>query len=155
MKKVITICITLFLILTLAPAAFADVDLSGMSFDELVALKDQVQRAMWDSADWQEVTVPQGVWQVGADIPAGKWTIVCGGKNYTDIEIADSLKDNGTKAAFPPKASAVIYNTSSIVYDEGDLKEWTVDLHDGEYVVISDADAVFTPYAGKPSLGFK
>lgn len=155
MKRTLCIILAFVLFITLAPAAFAEWDLSGMSFDELVALKDQVQRAIWDSADWQEVTVPQGVWQVGADIPAGKWTIVCGGKNYTDIEIADSLKDNGTKAAFPPKASAMIYNTSSIVYDEGDLKEWTVDLHDGEYVVISSADAVFMPYSGKSSLGFK
>lgn len=155
MKRTLCIVLAFILVLALAPAAFAEWDLSGMSFEELVALKDQINLALWNSSDWQEVTVPQGVWQVGADIPAGKWTIVCGGKNYTDIEIADSLKDNETKAAFPPKASAMIYNTSSIVYDEGDLKEWTVDLHDGEYVVISSADAVFMPYSGKPSLGFK
>lgn len=155
MKRTLCIILAFVLLITLAPAAFAEWDLSGLSFDDLVALKDQVQRAMWDSADWQEVTVPQGVWQVGPDIPAGKWTIVCGGKNYTSIDVADSLRDNGTKATFPPKASANIFNPESSLYDNGDLKEWTVDLHDGEYVVISDADAVFTPYAGKPSLGFK
>ena len=155
MKRTLCIILALVLVLALAPAAFADVDLSGMTFDELVALKDQVQRAMWDSADWQEVSVPQGVWQVGPDIPAGKWTIVCGGKNYTSVDVADSLRDNGTKATFPPKASASIFNPDSSLYDNGDLKEWTVELHDGEYVVISSADAVFTPYAGKPSLGFK
>ena len=155
MKRILSFALACVLVLSLAPAAFADVDLTGMTFDELVALKDQINLALWNSADWQEVTVPQGVWQVGADIPAGKWTIVCGGKNWTTIEVADSLRDNGTKATFPPKASASIFNPNSSLYDNGDLKEWTVDLHDGEYVVISDADAVFTPYAGKPSLGFK
>ena len=72
MKRTLCIILAFVLVLTLAPAAFADVDLSGMSFDELVALKDQINLALWNSADWQEVTVPQGVWQVGADIPAGK-----------------------------------------------------------------------------------
>ena len=155
MKRTLCSILAFVLVLTLAPAAFAEWDLSGMSFDELVALRDQAQRAMWDSADWQEITVPQGAWQVGPDIPAGKWTIVCGGKNYTSVDVADSLRDNGTKATFPPKASASIFNPDSSLYDNGDLKEWTVELHDGEYVVISSADAVFTPYAGKPSLGFK
>ena len=155
MKKLVSVLCILALVFTLAPAAFAEWDLSGLTFDDLVALRDQAQRAMWDSADWQEVTVPQGAWQVGPDIPAGKWTIVCGGKNYTSVDVADSLRDNGTKATFPPKASASIFNPDSSLYDNGDLKEWTVELHDGEYVVISSADAVFTPYAGKPSLGFK
>lgn len=155
MKRTLCIILALVLVLTLAPAAFADVDLSGMSFDELVALKDQINLALWNSADWQEVTVPQGVWEVGADIPAGTWTIVCGGKHYTSVDVADSLRENGTKATFPPKASANICNPDSLLFDDGDLTEWTVELHAGEYVVISCADAVFMPYSGKPSLGFK
>ena len=49
MKKLITFCMTLALVLALAPAAFADVDLSGMTFDELVALRDQIDLAIWSS----------------------------------------------------------------------------------------------------------
>ena len=83
MKKLIAI---LLAVLTLGSASAlaqvsgtnqssAAIDLSGMSYDELVALKDQINLAMWESEDWQEVTVPQGVYEVGVDIPAGHWTI--------------------------------------------------------------------------------
>lgn len=154
MKKVITICITFLLILTLAPAAFADVDLSGMSFEELVALKDQINLAIWNSADWQEVEVPQGVWEVGADIPAGKWTIkaIPGGNTY--IKVGTELEDGGTDVH--TKFTVDIYDPGHRGYKEGQkLSEGTIDLEVGQYVCIDYANAIFTPYAGKPSLGFK
>lgn len=155
MKKLISCLCVFALVLALVPAAFAEWDLSGLSFDELVALKDQVQRAIWDSAEWQEVTVPQGIYQVGADIPAGKWTILCKSNSVGEIEVADSLRENGTKVTFPPKASKAIYNPESKMYSDGDAIEWTVELFDGEYVAISMSSLVFTPYSGAPSLGFK
>ncbi len=37
-----------------------DIDLSHMSFEDLVTLKDQINLAIWNSKEWQEVTVPQG-----------------------------------------------------------------------------------------------
>ena len=155
MKRTLCIVLAFVLILALAPAAFAEWDLSGLTFDDLVALKDQVQRAIWDSADWQEVTVPQGIYKVGADIPAGKWTILCKSNSMGEIEVADSLRENGTKVTFPPKASKVIYNPESKMYSDGDAIEWTVELFDGEYVAVSMSSLVFTPYSGAPSLGFK
>lgn len=154
MRKVITICITLALVLSLAPAAFADVDLSGMTFDELVALKDQINLALWNSADWQEVTVPQGVWQVGADIPAGKWTIKPVPWGHSYIRIGNELKDAGTDVK--GIASETINDPDYEYYDAvKDKTEWTVDLSSGQYIVINYGDVIFTPYAGKPSLGFK
>ena len=36
-----------------------------------------------------------------------------------------------------------------------DLTEVSWDLKDGHYIVVDDGIAVFTPYSGKPSLGFK
>lgn len=154
MKKVITICITLFLILTLVPAAFADVDLSGMSFDELVALKDQINLALWNSAEWQEVEVPQGVWDVGADIPAGKWTIKALPGANTSIRIGNELKDGGTSVNM--KISQTIKDAAYSYYNPAsDVTTWSVTLEAGQYLEVSSGPAVFTPYAGKPSLGFK
>ena len=154
MKKVMTICMTLALVLALAPAAFADVDLSGMSFDELVALKDQINLAIWNSAEWQEVEVPQVVWEVGADIPAGKWTInaIPGGNVY--VKVGNELKDGGTDVK--TKYTLDIYAPDHRRYTEGEsLTEGTAELEVGQYVCIDYANAIFTPYAGKPSLGFK
>lgn len=155
MKKVMTICIALALVLALAPAAFADVDLSGMTFDELVALRDQINLAIWNSQEWQEVEVPQGVWQVGADIPAGKWTIKAASGYYANVYVGSKLNDTGTGLDFPYKAGEMVYNPGYHLYKDGDLTEWTVDLSAGDYVSIDSTPAVFTPYAGKPSLGFK
>jgi len=155
MKRILSLALACVLVFVLAPAAFADVDLSGMSFDELVALKDQINLAIWNSAEWQEVTVPQGVYQVGRQIPPGKWTVLCKSNSMGEIEVADSLKENGAGVTFPPKAGKIIYNPDSRMYSEGDATEWTVELFDGEYVAVSMSSLVFTPYSGAPELGFK
>lgn len=156
MKKVITICIALALVLSLAPAVFADVDLSGMSFDELVALKDQINRAIWNSQEWQEVTVPQGVWEVGADIPAGKWTIKAAPDSfYTSIKVGQNLSETGTNLNYPYKATEMVYWPGHPLFEKKDVTEWTVTLSEGDFVLIDDSPAIFIAYAGKPSLGFK
>lgn len=155
MKKVMTIFITLVLILALAPAAFADVDLSGMTFDELVALRDQIDLAIWNSQEWQEVTVPQGLYKVGADIPAGKWTIRAPSGEANTVKIGSELDDNGTDVNFRGDLRMIV-GENYTGYALGSACDfWTVDLRDGQYVCITNGPAVFTPYAGKPSLGFK
>ena len=153
MKKVITILITVALVFALTPAAFAEWDLSGLSFDELVALKDQINRALWDSDQWQEVEVPQGVWEVGADIPAGKWTLLPTPFNDTYIKVGTEVTDGGTdvKAKFYQR----IKDRDSRDFDASDVASWTVTLEDGQFVKVDSGPCIFTPYAGKPSLGFK
>ncbi len=157
MKKVLSFLIAFCLAVSFVPAAFAEWDLSGMSFDELVALKDQINLAIWNSAEWQEVTVPQGVWQVGADIPAGKWTIKPLQGASTSVETGTSVSEDGTSIPFGSMISIkTIVSTAHKRFDASKhVSEWSVDLHDGEYVKIDDGPAIFTPYVGKPSLGFK
>lgn len=155
MKKIFVFVFAAALILAIAPAAFAEWDLSGMSFDELVALKDQINLAIWNSAEWQEVTVPQGLWKVGEDIPAGTWTIHCNDGYFTSIQVGTNLKPNGDGLEYPFGAAAMVYNPGYYLTNAGDRQGWSVVLHDGDYVVVDTAPAIFTPYAGKPSLGFK
>ena len=38
---------------------------------------------------------------------------------------------------------------------DGSITEYSFSVQDGDYIIIDDAPAVFTPYQGKPSLGFK
>ena len=141
------------------------IDLSGLSYDELVALKDRINLAIWNSENWQEVTVPQGVWKVGEDIPAGTWTVRCadiGRDGYMmsecDLSWGARLREDGTQIDWRwQNDSVIIYNPNSKYYMEGYLTEYTFTVKDGDYIVINGAynKAVFTPYAGKPSLGFK
>lgn len=154
MKKFV---IALLFLLSLPCIALADVDLSSMSYDELVALKDQINLAMWQSAEWQEVTVPQGVWQVGVDIPAGHWTIKAYDGANTVIKYGSRLDSTGRDIGF---GDADIYESVKSplrsTFSKGDdLEQIDIDAKDGYYFVISNGDAVFMPYTGKPSLGFK
>ena len=74
MKKLITVILLLALVLPVV--SLADLpDISNLTYDELVQLKDQINLAMWNCEEWQEVTVPAGVWVVGEDIPVAHWSI--------------------------------------------------------------------------------
>lgn len=158
MKKFLcSLCVLAFF---LPPVAIADnvIDLSGMSYKELVSLKDQINLAIWNSQEWQEVTVPMGVWIVGEDIPAGHWTIKTDA-SYATILICDALNDSG-KGGDVWKSD--IYEFESIASPNGlffdpvsDRTEIDFKLKKGMYVIIDGGNVIFSPYAGKPSLGFK
>ena len=154
MKRIIAFVIAMLVALTLVPTCYADLDLSGLSYDELVALKDKINLAIWDSEEWQEVEVPQGVWAVGEDIPAGKWTIKAlpGGDTY--IKIGLEVKDGGNDVN--SRTTQRIKDEGHSYYDsKSDITSWTYDFTEGQYVKVDNGPAVFTPYSGKPTLGFK
>lgn len=139
-------------------AIAATVDLSGMSYDELLALKDQINLAMWASEDWQEVTAPQGTYKVGEDIPAGHWTIRPGEGLYTYVKWGDALDESGKDLGFDGKlfVSEIITSEKNSHFEKGkDKTECDFDVKDGQYIIVESGDAVFTPYTGKPGLGFK
>lgn len=154
MKKVITICITLALIFALAVPALADVDLSGLSFEELVALKSQIDLELFSRDEWQSVEVPQGLYLVGQDIPAGKWTVKAIPTNWTEVSVGRTLADGGMELTFPYKASEYLYGPNGSMYKEGVRTELTIEITDGDYVQIDMGSAIFEPFHGT-SLGFK
>lgn len=153
MKRLFVLFLSLFLIV--GSAAADPVDLSGMSFDDLVALRDQLNLAIWNCQEWQEVTVPAGVWKIGEDIPAGHWTIRPLPGNIVYIYYCDILDEYGKK---PGKGwsgwDGNLDDYKSTTFTTVDPDEVDLVLTDGMYI-INSYYAVFTPYAGKPDLGFK
>lgn len=140
--------------------------LSAYSYEDLVSLKEQINLAMWKSKEWQEVTVPQGTWKVGEDIPAGTWVVKCadmGRTNYLlrycDMQWGESLNESGRYVNWHGRydTNINIYNPNHQDYEEGQMTEYILTVQDGDYIIISGMynQAVFTPYTGKPSLGFK
>ena len=134
--------------------ALAEVDLSGMSFEELIALREQVNQAIWRCDEWQEVTVPMGIWEVGVDIPEGHWTISAaegtfariywGTDNHGGVEVSTDL------------AWERVCSPSYKDYDEASDRvsvDW--ELKAGQFIEIHKGKAVFSPFTGKPDLGFK
>ena len=154
MKKIILL---LALALLLPVVAAAQVDLSGMSYAELVELRDQINLAVWESDEWQEVTVPQGVWVVGEDIPAGHWTIKAADGAYCYVKYGPTLDASSKDLDYSREnVSEIVTSPSTSFYDaNSDRTEIDVDAKSGFYFVIDSGSAIFTPYSGKPSLGFK
>lgn len=155
MKKLFVFVLLLSIVST---CALAEIDLSGMTYAELVALKDQINLAIWNSQEWQEVEVPQGVWLVGEDIPAGHWSISSVAK-YASITIGTQLDETGKDiAAFASdfyEYEKVTNPTYKYYEKDSDLTSIDFDLKNGTYVLIEKGTVLFTPYSGKPSLGFK
>ena len=158
MKKLLPMILAALLCLSLA-SALADIDLSGMTYDELVSLKDKINLALWNSAEWQEVTVPQGVWKVGEDIPAGHWTIKATDGVMCEIYYCDAIDTTGRSPDFGNVNELIlkyIKSSSRKSFKENeDLTEIDINMSDGHYLIINDGNVIFTPYSGKPSLGFK
>ena len=158
MKKLISLLLAL--ILTFPAIAMADLpDISGLSYDELVQLKDQINLAMWNSQEWQEVTVPAGVWEVGKDIPEGHWTIKPAFEDaLINLVYTDRLDEYGKDVTYGWKGwHGAICNKK---HKDGTLRmpqypeDVDLEMKAGMYF-INKSPVAFTPYSGKTSLGFK
>ena len=156
MSRITHRLLVLFLsILLISPAAADPVDLSGMSFDDLVALRDQLNIAIWNSREWQEITVPAGIYQVGVDIPSDHWSsYVAKETNYIFITYFDPID----RAGLGPDYSGYVFqqqiaSADLISYGVSCAAFVDIDLQQNWYLKL-DGAAAFTPYAGKPDLGF-
>lgn len=158
MKKLIIVALVLALLLP--AAALSDLpDISGLSYDELVQLKEQINLAMWKSQEWQEVTVPAGVWEIGKDIPEGHWRITLAFEDQLGYLVyTDRLDEYGKDVTYGWKGwHGSICNKK---HKDGSLRmpeypeEADIDMKSGMYF-INKAPVIFTPYTGKPDLGFK
>ena len=155
MKKLLLLALVLCLFVPCVSAE--DIDLSGLSFEQLVALKEKINLAIWNSKEWQEVAVPIGLYVVGKDIPAGSWTIKAAAVGFTVVAFGDKLEPNGREIAY----SSYYYREEAWSGKESNYKpgkdplEFTITVKDGDYVQVDYASALFTPYAGQPDLGFK
>lgn len=158
MKKLLCILSALAIALSLAaPAAAENIDLTALSWEELLDLKEKITLEQMSRDEWQEVEVPQGVYVVGEDIPAGKWTVRCSYGNSVTISWGQYLDDDGHGIDYFRGINDAqnIKNVNGRLYQEGDATEYTFDAIDGYYVVINYSSATFTPFTGKPDLGFK
>ncbi len=156
MKKMLAIILILALALPVVSSADLP-DLSGLSFEELVQLRDQINLAMWNSQEWQEVTVPAGIYQIGVDIPAGHWTIKALPNMMPEYVIyasalSENRRDVDIMAGYYIMEAVCGVNSE---YNTGDYKtEVDIVMEDGFYLRL-DGTMIFTPYTGKPDLGFK
>ena len=154
MKRIILFFALVMLLPTLA---LADVDLTGMTFEELVALHEQVNLAIWNSEEWQAVRVPQGTWEIGVDIPEGHWTLRPEEGQFVYIKYGNQLDENGKEVSYKSSNyySESLFSKSSAIYKAGDMTMDDLEMKSGNYLYITSGNLIFSPYSGKPELGFK
>lgn len=140
MKKLLAV----LLVLCLLPWAVAEeIDLSGLSIDELRALQARIAEEIVSRPEWKEVTVPSGIYKIGADIPAGEYCIRCGksSKGYIFFEYGEKTNASHSDIEYPRQFC-------DYIYADGDGKEFefvNVLLIEGYYVKIEYGYAIFTP----------
>ena len=144
MKKII---LFLALAMLLPTFALADVDLTGMSYDELVSLSKQVGIAIMQSDEFDSVTVPKGIWEVGVDIPEGNW-IITPANQMCMIVYGKSIDESGNDMSQYDSG-----NSGSDLYNSND--SWRLTAKAGNYICVKIGPAVFTSDTGSTGLGFK
>lgn len=124
--------LSVILMLCLLPViALAEVDLSAMSVDQLIALNKAVVMELMSRKDFKEVAVPAGEYKVGEDIPAGAYTV-----KAKLLSVLTTHEKNGE------------YGDMYTLNSDKPIGKLT--LEEGESVQITGS-VIFTPYAG---LGF-
>lgn len=112
-----------------------DSDLSGLAYDELVALNQAVDREIMTRPEWKSVTVPGGVFYAGIDFPAGRYSVSAANADtyMFSFKVKKNEKDYGTTYWLGSS-----YETTSVVItvEEGGC----LDLHNGSVIL--------TRYAG-------
>lgn len=154
MKKLITML--LILALALPVLALADLpDLSGLTYDELVQLRDKINFAMWNSQEWQEVTVPAGTWKVGENIPAGHWSIKMSAHGITNVYYCEEVDELGQPVCWGAKyVHKEVASEDFHGFKQSYNNVIDFDVQEGWYLYF-DTEVIFFPYTGKPDLGFK
>lgn len=154
MKKII--CLILVGILIMSAAVAEEIDLSGLSLRELEALRNRCLLEMFSREDWQEVSVPQGVYQAGVHIPAGTWTVQCKNGYFTTVEWGEKLESNGQEIDVTKRSDyQTIYNPEHKRTEASDRISYTFTVRSGDYIIIDHAPAVFTPGAMALPFSFK
>lgn len=138
MKKIA--CLVLALLLAFGIVATAEstlnIDLSGLSFAELVQLRKEIDILIFGSEEYKEVSVPAGDYVIGEDIPAGVYSLDC--KSMAMFEVYS----NASKDFMSMVACHTVGGGETV---------GKIELIDGQTVSITVGSVIFKTYTG---LGF-
>ena len=133
MKKLLVLILSMVLLYS---SASADVDLSSMSTEELLALSKRISLALFEkNALVDGVKVPAGHYIVGEDIPAGVYRIEYHGRE-------DSF------ASFLASNEETWLGFTSLLGFSGASEIGKLELPEGTIVEVSAGDVYFYSYTG-------
>lgn len=144
MRRIMCVALSLVILLCCSAVCAEGIDLSNLSYEELAALEQQIIAEMISRPEYKEVTVPLGVYKVGEEIPAGKWTI-SGLKDSGIVYWGKGIDEYGVEIPYNQMIADFTH------WNEGDSIDW--DLVEGTYIAVTISPVKFSPYIPK-SLGF-
>lgn len=146
----------LLLVVVICSSTYAaptvDVDLTSLSFDELLAFRDQIMDEIIARDEWDNVLIPAGAYEIGVDIPKGTWTITA--EPYSDpyVNIGNGINDTLTDFADGCIEWAHLTGVYNSHYDSSDRESVTWNFSEGQYF-ISDGPTIWTK-AVRPAFSF-
>ena len=152
MKKYVIALLLIVSILFTFTYATADLDLSSMSFEDLIALRDKVMDEILTREEWDDVLIPAGVYEIGVDIPEGMWTITA--ESYSDpyVNIGNGINDTYDDFADGSIDWEHLYGELNKHHDSTTRTSVTWKFSKGHYF-ISDGPTVWTR-AVRPAFDF-
>lgn len=128
-------CIILIMIMFIPASVLADLpDVTELSNEELIELNQLIQDQLFSRQLIDGVTVPQGTYTVGTDIPAGTYRIeITGIGGYYDLYESDGGKTLET-------------GLTGSTYDVFAIGKF--ELKDGNVLKIRNSTFIFFPYTG-------
>ena len=136
LKKIIVLAFAF--IFSMASAESINFDLSVMSFDELIELQEKVNLEIFSRDKWKEVKVPMGAWDVGKDIPAGRWEITQASyeNKYSTTRVVYYLERHTDGSPNKIRGQYALKNGEPLV----------IELFEGNVIKIEDSSVIFKPY---------
>lgn len=144
MRKMISLFLIAITALTVTFASAESIDLSSLTYDELIALSTKITMEIMSRPDFKTVKVPPGAYEVGKDIPAGKWTITAT-EGACEVYWGKSLDEYGVSVSFSDRIATID--------DWGSQSTASWDLVEGTFIVINRNAVTFSTYT-PVSLGF-
>lgn len=118
-------------------ATAESIDLTSLSFEELIALRQEIDLLLFASDEYKNVPVPAGDYVIGEDIPAGVYTLECDG-GYAMI----TVYSNASKDLMSMGACHSVGGGETV---------GKIELKEGQIIEIEMGTITFKTYTG---LGF-
>lgn len=136
MKRLL--CVLLILCVLPVCVLSESIDLSSISTDDLVSLRDRITNEI--NSRLHKITLNAGIYQVGVDIPEGRYVMRCGQSEYGFIVVAydGKLNESETGIYMPCDFYGSIYETA----DESHISEQGIKLIDGYYIEIKHGQVI-------------
>lgn len=133
--------------------SFSAFGIQANSANDLQQQYDALCEELRRCPEWEEVTVPAGLYQVGTQIPAGRWTIWPEPGMLGAVQYGQYLTSDGDLAWAD---SYGMISATRRTYDIAQyIERVSIDCEDGWYIKVPDKPVVFTPYAGPVLFKFE